>query len=143
MPLQCLTRRISSISFTYECCNRDSITIPDSHKYLSPFRLTAFAYGSTLETTLGGIYTRVRNRRVLATLTGVAAPARRGSRANNMPVSAGSEHEASCCNAVVYCCRTAVRGAATGRYEASSPLTLTDLGILVSKAVVEVMDAST
>ena len=65
-----------------QCCNRDSITIPDSHKYLSPFRLTAFAYGSTLETTLGGIYTRVRNRRVLATLTGVAAPARRGSRAN-------------------------------------------------------------
>ena len=61
----------------------------------------------------------------------------------NMPVNAGSEHEASCCNAVVYCCRTAVRGAATGRYEASSPLTLTDLGILVSKAVVEVMDAST
>ena len=99
----------------------------ESVMYLSPFRLTAFAYGSTLETTLGGIYTRVRNRRVLATLTGVAAPARRGSRANNMPVSAGSEHEASCtsrCNAVVYCCRTAVRGAATGRYEASSPLTL-------------------
>ena len=29
------------------------------------------------------------------------------------------------------------------RHEASSPLTLTDLGILVSKAVVEVMDAST
>ena len=38
-----------------QCCNRDSITIPDSHKYLSPFRLTAFAYGSTLETTLGGM----------------------------------------------------------------------------------------
>ena len=29
-----------------QCCNRDSITIPDSHKYLSPFRLTGGIYTS-------------------------------------------------------------------------------------------------